>query len=118
MWKFHGSIKKEVEIPRVRKKNHVEFLWALVFYLGISKGVPHNSAEFPGVVVSGISEGKVTNLKISGGFSEKYIREYSQPPIQIFSGISHFLASTKKIGTIFVDSDLKCPFIKFSVIIA
>ena len=42
-----------MEIPRVRKKNHVEFLRALVFYLGISKGVSHNSAEFPGVVVSG-----------------------------------------------------------------
>ena len=37
MWKFQGSIKKEVEFLGCSRKPYVEFPWVLVFDLGISK---------------------------------------------------------------------------------
>ena len=46
MQKFQGSIKIKSEILGVFKENCVEFLWVLVFDLGISMaGVPHNFEE-------------------------------------------------------------------------
>ena len=38
MWNFQGLIEDKVELPRVTKKNNVEFPWFLVFGLGISEG--------------------------------------------------------------------------------
>ena len=54
MWKFQGSIRKEVEFPGVCSRKTpwgmtVEFPWVLVFDL-LSfdfQGVSHNFAEFP-----------------------------------------------------------------------
>ena len=48
LWKFQGSIKKEVKLPGVFKKNSREISVGLDFDLGISR-VSHNFAEFPRV---------------------------------------------------------------------
>ena len=95
MWKFQGSMKKEVEFPGQgcsRKLMwHVEFpSGSLGFDLGISKaGVSHKILlSFQGwkLVFSGISMGKVTNLKFPGG--SVGFRKV-QPPVCFFSGIAH-----------------------------
>ena len=49
MWKFQGSIKKDVELPGVftKKLCGISMAWVLVFDLGIStKGVSHNFSGF------------------------------------------------------------------------
>ena len=68
----------------------MEFQWVLVFDLGISKGCHTILQNFCGwkLVFSGISEGKVTNLKIPERGFQKSIS--STPPVWIFSGISQW----------------------------
>ena len=72
MWNFQGSTKKEVEFLRVMGKNNVKLPWVLVFDFGISKGSHINLQNFQGwkLSFSGISRGKVINLKIPGGFQK------------------------------------------------
>ena len=64
MWNFHRPCFFALEFPR-----DATVLW--------------NSQGWS-FVLSGISHGKVTNLKIPGVFSKKYVLN---PPVWIFSGI-------------------------------
>ena len=64
MWKFQGSIKKEVEIPGVFKTNSCRISIHGSWFL---------TSEF-------CDKCDVTNLKFSGGFSEKYILNPPPPP--------------------------------------
>ena len=49
MWKFQGSIKKEVEFLRVYKKKHCNFHdWVLVLDLKTSKGCHKILQSFQG----------------------------------------------------------------------
>ena len=70
MWKFQGSVKKEVEFPGVFTKKLIEFPWVLVFDLDriFHQGMSHNFGEFAGVKTHMFSKGKRTNLKIPGVF--------------------------------------------------
>ena len=70
-----GTLKKKWDFQGCSRKSHLEFPWVLVFDLGISKGCHTILQNFRGqkLVFSGISKGKVTNLKILEGFSEKYV---------------------------------------------
>ena len=89
MWKFQGSVKKEVEILGVfKKKTNAEFPWVLVFDFGISKECHTNcrvsrgksffSPEFLGVK-------KVTNLKFPGELFRKVaIAISSNPQLGLF----------------------------------
>ena len=74
MWKFQESVKREVEIPGVFKKNSRGISIDLGFWLWNFQGASYNSSEFPGgdgFYV--ISKGKVKNLKIPlGGFRKVY----------------------------------------------
>ena len=74
MCKSLGLIKKEVEFPGVSKKCSSGIPWALVFDLEISKGYHTISQNFPKwkLLFSGVSKGKVTNIKITGSFSRKF----------------------------------------------
>ena len=49
MWKFWGSIKKEVEFPGVFKKNPSGISMDLGFWCWNFESVSHSFAEFPGV---------------------------------------------------------------------
>ena len=69
MWNFHGS-------------------WFLILESPGDQGVSLNFAEFPGLIFSGISKGKVTSLKIPGSFFQKSIS--STTPVWIFPGITQF----------------------------
>ena len=91
MWKFQGSIKKEVQYPGVFTKTHVEFQWVLVLNLGIHQAVSHNFAEFTGVTAYTFYKGKVTNLKNSRGFFQKSAYILKPPPVWSFSGIAQYL---------------------------
>ena len=61
MWKFQGSIKKEVKFPGVIKKKSCGISIGLGFWPWNPQGVSHNFAESPGVenFFSAILEGKV-----------------------------------------------------------
>ena len=76
MWKFQGSIKKEVDYPGMFKTNSLwNFYRSCFLTLGLQV-VLHNFAEYSGLwklVFSGIIKGKVANLKIPGWFSVNYI---------------------------------------------
>ena len=78
MLKFQGSIKQEVQFLGMLKKNSYGISMGLGFRPYNFQGVSHNFGEVP-VVCSGISKGKMTNLKapVFGFFSEKYILNYS-----------------------------------------
>ena len=75
-------------------KTHVELPWVLVLELGISKGCNTILLNFQGwnFVFSGISKGKVPNLKFPGGVSENYILNphclvfFLEQPIAILDG--------------------------------
>ena len=71
-------------------KTHAEFPWVLVFEFGISKGCHTILLNFQEskLVFSGISNGKVTNLKFPGGF-QKIISPTS--PVWFFSGIAQYV---------------------------
>ena len=70
MWNFQGSIKNEVEFPRVTKKNNAEFPGVFVFGLGISKVSNTILWNIQGLcfALSRISRGKVKNENFQGGF--------------------------------------------------
>ena len=74
-WNFHGC----------SRKNRVEFPWILVFDLRISKGCHTSFQNFQRWKF--FSTGKVTNVKISRGFWEKY--SISSPPLPCPSLPSH-----------------------------
>ena len=79
-----GQLKNEVEFPGVIKKNYVKFPWLLVFDLGISKGchkILQNFHQGWNLASSGISEGKVTNLKIPRVFFKTI---HPQPHLDCF----------------------------------
>ena len=65
MQRFQESIKQKWNFQGWSRKNHVEFPFVLVSGFGISNGCK--------TVLSGISRGKVTNLKIPGVFSKNYV---------------------------------------------
>ena len=62
MLKFQGSIKQEVQFLGMLKKNSYGISMGLGFRPYNFQGVSHNFGEVP-VVCSGISKGKMTNLK-------------------------------------------------------
>ena len=67
------QLKKKLNFQGCSRKTHVEFPWDLVFDLETSKGCQY-FAEVLGVkAFSGISRGKVTNLRILGFFLQKSI---------------------------------------------
>ena len=68
----------------------MEFLWVFVLELGISKGCRTIWQNFQGwqLVFSGISKGKVTNLKTPESFFRKV---YPQTLFWTFSGIAHLI---------------------------
>ena len=81
MWKFQGSIKKEVKFPGVFKKNSCGIFLGPGFWNWNFQVVSRNFAEYPWVkacFLSGISRGQVTNLKIPGVFFRKV---YPQSPL-------------------------------------
>ena len=98
MWKYQGSIKKELEVPsrdvRSRKANHLEFPCAWIMGLGFllfpRQGKRCHTVELQNwkLIFSRISKckGKVANLKIPGSFVQKSIFYLNTPPIWIFSG--------------------------------
>ena len=87
MHKFQGSIKKEVEIPGVFKKNSCRISMGLGFWPWNFQEVSHKFAEFlvTKACFPGISKSIVTNLTFPGGISEKYI---VNPPCLDFSMIA------------------------------
>ena len=89
-----GQLKKKWNFQWCSRKSQVEFPWVLVFELGLSKGCHTILQNFQGwkLVFSGISRGKVTNLKIPGVFSETYILS---PLVMIASGIAQMTLNTE-----------------------
>ena len=73
MRKFQGSSKKEKKFIGVTKKKPCGISMGLGFWSGNFQGVSHNFAEFPGAIACFFLnfQGKLTNLKIPGGFSKK-----------------------------------------------
>ena len=92
-----GQFKKKWKFQWYSRKTNVEFPWpwVLVFYFGIAKGCHTNLQNFQGkkLFFSGISWGKVTYLKFSGGFSEEYLYPQPHPQLDFFwkSQISCYL---------------------------
>ena len=87
----------------------MKFSWVLVFDLGISKGWHKILQNFQGwkLIFSGISKGKVTNLKIPEGGFQKSIS--TGPPVWSFSGIVQWIGEfhPKSQITILVTRQLK-----------
>ena len=103
MWKFQGSIRKEVEYSGMFKKKSSWNLYGSCFLILGLQVVLYNFAEFPGLWklnFSGIIKGKVTNLRIPGGFSKSISSLHSlppspstppPPPFGFFVGTAYFL---------------------------
>ena len=96
---FQGLIKNNVEFQGWSRKNHVEFPGVLVLGLKISEGCCGCATQFCGVsssaigwsfVLSGISRGKVRNLKIPGEVQKSV--SSTPPPTHFFSGIAHYIS--------------------------
>ena len=93
-WNFQGHWSKHVEIPSINEKKqnfqgcsrkNREISMGPGFWTWNFLVVSHNFAEFLGVKACFLRtflRYKVTNLKILGGFSEKYI--YPQLPSSLF----------------------------------
>ena len=102
MWKYQGSIKKELEVPsrdvHSRKANHLEFpcawmMGVVVFYYfpGKGRGVTQLNCRMNSKLIFSIiskCKGKVANVKIPGSFFQKSIFYLNTPYyyIWIFSG--------------------------------
>ena len=97
IWNFH----------RWSRKGCVEFSWVLVFGLGNPNGCNTILWNFQGwsVILSGISKGKVTNLKVPEVFFKKVCPQSTHPsallPVWIFSGIDQL-----RISLVFLKSTL------------
>ena len=111
-WNFHsrGIEERAHENPRVQlKKTNVKFSCVLVFDFGIYKGWHTILQNFQGwqLVFSGISKGKVTNLKIPEGGFRKGIS--TTQPVWSFSGIVQWTGEfhPKSQITILVAQQLK-----------
>ena len=97
IWNFH----------RWSRKGCVEFPWVLVFGLGNPNGCNTILWNFQGwsVILSGISKGKVTNLKVPEVFFKKVCPQSTHPsallPVWTFSGIDQL-----RISLVFLKSTL------------
>ena len=80
LWKFQESIKKVLQFPLVFKRDSCRISMGLGFWPWNFQGCHTILQNFQGwkLVFSRISKGKVTNLKIPGGFSRKV---YPQSPL-------------------------------------
>ena len=90
-----GQLKNKWYFQGFSRKTHVKFPWVLAFDLGVSRRCHTILQNLQGwkLVFSGISKGKVTDLKVPGGISEKYI---PYPPCFDFSGTAYFNTFTTK----------------------
>ena len=96
LWKFQGGqLKKKWGISRGdpdKIMRNFHWFWFLALEFSRSVIISHNFVDFRGMKLCflwRISKGKVTNLKIPGFFSKKYVPKTS--PVWIFSaGIAHF----------------------------
>ena len=77
-------IKREMEFPGVFKKRSCGIFMGLGFSCWNIQGVSHNFAEFPARGENFLQNFVVTNLKIPGGFSEKYILNTLHPVFFFF----------------------------------
>ena len=86
---LRGQLKSKLNFQGCSRKAHVEFPWVLIFDFGVLKGCHTILQNFQGwkIVFSGISKGKVTNLKIPGGFQKSIS---SNHPVLIFFGITYW----------------------------
>ena len=106
-WNFQGYIEERAcgnSSSHLKKKwgisrggpdkimRNFHWFWFLALEFSRSVTISHNFVDFRGMKLCflwRISKGKVTNLKIPGFFSKKYVPKTS--PVWIFSaGIAHF----------------------------
>ena len=91
MWKFHGSIKKEVKFSIKKKSCKICMglgVWPWRKYSNGCNTILWNFQGWKSCFLSGISNNKVANLKFQGPFLKKYPCPHNPPPpVWIFSGL-------------------------------
>ena len=96
---WRGQFKSKFNFQGCLRKTHVESKWVLIFDFGVSNGCHTILQNLQGwkIVFSGISKGKVTNLRAnSRGIPEKYILK--PPGLDFFWNMPLTICQDKVFG--------------------